>query len=461
LVSAAHALEKAARLDPVYRAQGIVPVFPIWESGLLEVLRSHGTEIFSETIFQVILKLVLKHAGGKISEMPGARGIVPAVPLSDREVQTALEVARNAATNPDEPEPLSNVRAVPGQSDLTPDEEKRFEAELGQSGELQQAIDEVMLGLGETPQLGARAPTSPVQPKDSLLSQDIKDELRRDARPGARGFFSTATIIKHAIRVLARVIKRYVQGRDHGLYATSVEEIGRELYIDKIGGLIWSAMKDDTMGAFHANDSDESHGGTVLLEEIAQLLAQRRGQSIPKLSVVAHSAGSIWTCHFLQAIERLRVAGKLPLDFQLDRVIFLAPACTSKLFTETLKSHTAKTLFSDFRIFALSDQLESGYWEAPPLYPRSLLYMVSGMFEAEADMPILGMERFITKTAIYNTAESLASREFLTDPLTRAVWAIIAAADGLSCDSKKHGDFDETGDPQRTTINSVLYMLSH
>ena len=120
LVSAARALEKATRLNPVYRASEIVPVFPVWESGLLEVLRHHGGEIFAETIFQLLLKFILKHAGGKILEMPGARGTVPYVPLSDREAELALEQARNAENNVDAAEPLSNVQPTPGQQDLTP-----------------------------------------------------------------------------------------------------------------------------------------------------------------------------------------------------------------------------------------------------------------------------------------------------------------------------------------------------
>jgi hypothetical protein len=81
LVSSANAITAAIRLDAVYRPT-VLPVFPVWESGLLEVARNHDKDIFSEKLFKALLKLLLKWAGGKILEVPGARA--PGDPLPPR-----------------------------------------------------------------------------------------------------------------------------------------------------------------------------------------------------------------------------------------------------------------------------------------------------------------------------------------------------------------------------------------
>jgi hypothetical protein len=95
LVSRQAGLEAAQRLSPFYATARILSVFPVWESGLGEVLRNHGSAVFNETLFRAVLTLVLKHAGGKLRQLPGARqgGYVP---LNDRDVRDALDRARAA-----------------------------------------------------------------------------------------------------------------------------------------------------------------------------------------------------------------------------------------------------------------------------------------------------------------------------------------------------------------------------
>jgi len=152
----------------------------------------------------------------------------------------------------------------------------------------------------------------------------------------------------------------------------------------------------------------------------------------------------------------------LPAGISIDRLIFLLPACTDSLFAETLARHAAVPLFDEFSMFALSDPLEAGYWEAPPLYPRSLLYMVSGLFEDEADQPLVGMERYATGTAVYEGGDVQAVRAFVTVPSERSVWSCADHGLGLASDAIKHGGFDETGPQQAVkTMQSVAYLLGH
>ena len=45
----------------------------------------------------------------------------------------------------------------------------------------------------------------------------------------------------------------------------------------------------------------------------------------------------------------------------------------------------------------MTDELEQADRLIPVIYPHSLLYFVSGVLEDEADKPLLGMERYLTR----------------------------------------------------------------
>lgn len=463
LVNAQHGLATAARLDLVYRKAALTPVFPVWETGALETIRNHAGEIFREHLFGVLLKFVLKHAGGKLEQSPAGRAADTYVPLTDRKVDGAVQEAQAASRDPTLPEPLLQPPhiPVPPPTEVTPAESDYFRSDLEQSQELQDAVDGVMLGLGSAPPPGGRAPSPGVLPTRTLLSFGIQEELRREVKPGARGLFDVATIVHHGLQILVRVIKRFVEHRDHGLWPTAVEELCRELYLDAAGGVVWDLMKRDATSTFEPGTAQAPRGGSAFLDALGNELraAAAAGKSLPKLSLVAHSAGSIWASHFLLALEARRARAALPADFRLHRLIVLAPACTDALFKAVLQQQGRRPLFDDFRLFALGDPLESGYWEAPPLYPRSLLYMVSGMFEEDVDMPLLGMQRYYTGDSVYHTPETDEVRSYLSTPATHAVWSVAKGAPGLSSDSTRHGAFTDSGPPLPSTMNSVLYFL--
>lgn len=456
----------AARLDSYYRDSDITPVFFVWESGVLETVLNNAGEIFDKKLFQSLLKRLLKHAAGKLAQEAGGRGLDDYTPISDGEAEVAMAQARSAAASSKTPEPMQDIRPASGLTELSPAEERLLREELAGSNDFQDAVDATVLGLGVQPPADhGRAGLPPVEPEaDSLLSKDIQDELRASASPGGRGFFDPASLIVHAVKILARIVRRFIQKRDHGFYTTVVEEILRELYIDAIGRRVWGSMKEDTRQTFDEGTLEKPRGGSLFLRELGEQMTARKaaGQDLPKLSIVAHSAGTIWACHFLQKFSDLRAAGSFPADFRLHRLIFLAAACQTRVFAGALRKHAAKALFDDFRHFGLSDQLESGYWEAPPLYPRSLLYMVSGLFEDEVDEPLAGMQRFLSLQAIASLDDSKAVRLFLGDPETRTVWSSINRGEGLHSDALKHGSFDDT-DPAgpSATMASVKFLIKH
>ena len=459
LVTKASGLSAASRLDSFYRSASVLPAFFVWESGLWETLRNNAKEIFDEKLFQILLKRLLKHAAGKLLQTPGGRATGVYEPLTDQEVAKAVASARRAEHIDEAVEPLVNIVPAPDPSDLTPEEEKLLKKELTKSTEFQDAVDSVLLGMDVQPPPGARAPSPLVRPVKTHLSPEIREELRAAAEPGARGLFDPASMILHAIQVLGRVIKRFLRKRDHGLYTTVVEELLREFYLDAIGGKIWGMMKRDTLDTFVDDSSGKPRGGALFLQELSAAASAQ--QSRPRLSIVTHSAGSIWACHFLQSIADKRLAGALPDDFRIQKVILLAPACTCRLFAKTLARHTQTPLFDELRIYALSDQLEAGYWEAPPLYPRSLLYLVSGLFEDEPDQPLLGMQRYETAIPVYDEPEVNEVRAFVASEPNRAVWSIEDRGSGLVSDARRHGGFDQTAGSFIKTMAAVTYLLNH
>src|SRR6266446_3848084 len=100
LVNKSSGVAGAQRLDGYYREAGTLPVFFVWESGPWETIRNNWKEIFDEKLFQVLLKRLLKHAGGKLLQSAGGRAGNTYEPLTDREAELAVTEARAAAAGP-------------------------------------------------------------------------------------------------------------------------------------------------------------------------------------------------------------------------------------------------------------------------------------------------------------------------------------------------------------------------
>ncbi|HZE58041.1 MAG TPA: hypothetical protein VE031_09320 [Chthoniobacterales bacterium] len=464
LVTSKSAIDAAGRLSKFYQEEGLQSVFFVWESGLFETISNNPNEIFNEKIFRTLLKRVLKWAGGKILDAGGSRNIGDtAEPLDDGTVEMALDQADLAGvgrTDSARQEPLLQLVAPPDIAPLKSEEQEKFARELRESQEFRDAFDGLMLGLAVEPSPGRRAASAAV-PFKSLISQPIKDELRETAVEGQRGLFDAATMIGHAVAVLVRVVRRLAQHRDHGLYTTVVEELLRELYVNAIGTHVWGMMKKDTQDTFEIGDPAQPRGGRLFVAELAAAVGESGKQ--PRISIVAHSAGAIFTSHLLKHVDQQRKAGALPADFHFHGIAFLAPACRCALWADVLAIHRTKPLWNSFRMFSLSDPLESGYWELPPLYPRSLLYIISGILEnPEFDTPLLGMQRYLKKggAAAYDKMkEVVTTRDFLAGNHYQ-VWSQANDGPGLSSDSTRHGAFTATGTEHTETMKSVSHFLT-
>lgn len=443
------ALGIAERLRPKYEAAGAHPLFAVWESGIGETIANNLGEIKDEKIFRILLGKILKWAVGKL-RAGGAKAANLPFP-NDLEILKA-DQGRKADV-----EPFAG-QAIAANVDRVSDEQRdAFILELQRDPDFVGEVRGIVLAHSQSNEPAvfvARAALAAGDGK-TRMNPEIVDELRGDNQDGQRAVFSGLALAKHAAAVLFRVVKRFASGRHHGVYATVVEELLREVYLDDAGALVWGAMKRDTEDTFIRAGGVQPRAGWTLVDALGEAC---RAANPPRISVVAHSAGSIYACHLLRAIAAARADANhpLPADFRLANLVFLAPAVRFDVFAETLDA--AEDCITQFRMFGLRDELEAGYWEVPVLYPRSLLYLVSGVAERDGDdsdfdCPLLGMQRY-HDAAAYPGAALDRVRTFLAEH-QRTVWAKAGPALGLSSDADRHGGFDE----DVVTMASVAEIL--
>jgi hypothetical protein len=433
----------AEMLDKVYRQTDSAPIFFVWESGWKEILTQNLPAIFQENIFQKILAYLMRFAKGKINNAietgtPRAAG--------DLLLPKRLEVEEEMAAPSDGKEPYGYVdpHVLPPGDELTEAEEKQLRDSMEDDPEFEVLGQEIANSLTEPGEANAVSKgASTVASTTTLMNPDVVRELT-STEEGAKGVFSTALLIAKCGLTLQRIVKRFVQHRDHGFYLTIVEEILRAFYIGNAGKFLWDGIKQETVDAF---GFDPACGGSQFLSSLESFW--KSGQR-PQIALVGHSAGAIYVCRLLQEAQNC----KLPDDLRFN-VILLAPACDFKLLAKTLQS--AGNRITGLRVFGMGDDLERKDAIAGVIYPSSLLYFVSGVTEDESDKPLAGMARFYQGQYIeagfpdidYVRASSLFKKD------NSLVWAMSAVGDGMACDMESHGGWANA----TQTVKSVQYIL--
>jgi hypothetical protein len=429
LVDKASGVAAANVLRPDYEGAGAYPVFFVWQSGWEDVLQNKLPAIFNEPFFQKALTFLSQFAKAKVDKaqqrgIARAAGGVPVPP--EPAVRAELTVPANGK------EPFADVdpRAVPPGDELTPEELAQFRA-----------------AVEADPTLAAMA-TQLTQPGPTIAGAPSLVDANA-LGPAVLGLPSAVSQLKLAASlagVLAAVIKRFADRRDHGFYPTIVEEICRAFYVGSTGRFVWSAMKQEIDDAFGvATDC----GGTQFITQLQQLNASGHK---PRITLVGHSAGAIYACRFLQEVQ----SRGLPADVRFD-LITIAPACDFAVLAKTLQSAAAR--IDRLRVFGMDDARESVNAIVPVVYPRSLLYFVSGVAEDEDDCPLVGMQRYygspyddasqfpeidyVRKTALFQDADAMR-------------WALAAGGPGLDCDMRSHGGWVSDA-PQ--TLASVKHII--
>jgi hypothetical protein len=460
LVDKASGQQSAANEYLAYSAYTF-PLFFIWESGAQEVLAHHLPLIFAETIFG----RVLSHATSLIeSKLPSAMGSAP---------PGGSAVAA----------PLALVGAPLSQIVVTSADIDAFMTAIKNDPQIQNEAVAIARGSESVDSLLARGPAASslsLSPR-TMLSPEVVSSVRgaflqansdsigtvesMSALPFSIGGAIQAAwaVAKAAVPVIVNCIRRFVEGRDHGVPCTIVEEILRALYLANFGSAVWEEMKKETEDAFGADSN--TFGGTAVVEEICKLV-----QDKPKtvFTLVGHSTGGVYIGNFLQHVDQaLTAQGDTTTAFD---IVLMAPANTADFYVATYAKRVR-----GIRIFQMTDAAEqqdhllsrdSGPEDPSILgkiYPRSLLYLVSGVceyFEGHAgsghraldgyDMPILGMDRFFALTNTFSSEDypslSLIRVEFPSTPAATKYARVLSptdssAAPGFRCTSEKHGNF--------------------
>jgi hypothetical protein len=440
LVSRPAAEAAAARLMPLYFSAGVQPLFFIWETGWEEILQQNLPSIFSEDIFKRVVRRVSQFVKGKLDKELGdgeARGIGGLALTKENQIQRELDKA-HAGGQMFEDTPAARL---PADTRLSAEEQQQILDEIQADQQLEAQLQEIANARQQPTEEASRSATAQGSTA-TLMSPDVLDDVA-PVQEGTRGLISTVLLAKHVVAIVGNVIIRLARHRDHGVYLTIVEEVMREFYVRNAGKFLWDGMKKEVDEAFGtAGDC----GGTAFVSQLKNLWAQGVR---PRITLVGHSAGSIYVSRLLKELDR-----ELPADFKVD-VIFLAPACTFAVFADAIK--WAGKRIGGLRIFGMGNAIEMQDAIAGVAYPASLLYFVSGVLEDQQDMPLLGMQRYYDQPYDGSGFEDLAfarAFEFMRRK-NALVWSDAKYGDGSSCDMRSHGGWVDAP----ATLASVLSIL--
>ncbi len=456
---------EAAGLAIADRLSGAVPngwalgpewtqVFVVWRTGAIESLRQDWESVVTDDrLYQTLLRRLLTFVARKLAvPIAGGRGAGRSAIPDDNElllrITGQLEPERPLdQTGPEaQPEPGARAATFAGASDN--DLAGEFRDELEADDEFQAAladIDAVVNARAEGRGPAVPAIASRGQASFDNLSSEVRAELTAAAPDGVarRGPVSVATfLLEHAAVIAFNCFQRFRTHRDHGLHATVVEELCRELYGDLVGVRIWGLMVK------HAADHFAAGGyGNNLVDQLVR-------QPPVKMVVTAHSAGSIWASHLLLAMKAAEAMR--PIDLYL-----LAPAVRQTLFATAVAN--AGELVGSCRMLTMRDELERADAvlgkDKAFIYPSSLLYLVSGLFEeagskAYVDAPLLGMARFVD--AGWLTAAEAEANQTINAFFGRAGKGIVFSTEDDVTLATSHGAFDS----EAVTLATVRALFS-
>ena len=164
-------------------------------------------------------------------------------------------------------------------------------------------------------------------------------------------------------------------------------------------------------------------GARDFLCRLGRMINQRPKARATNIILVGHSTGSIYVTQFIRKAQKLWTCGRAAS--QKFSVIFLAPAVSYQDFDRLAME--APDRIAQIRIFTMTDEKEKAdkvleavvgpkFQALADYYDHSLLYAVSGIFEPNADEPLLGMDRFLSPD-LWNKIALHASGQVTLDQL--------------------------------------------
>lgn len=438
----------------------------VWGSGGFETVLTNYRELINERLFDRALKKLIQWASRRVLDFgSGTRstdqGLVP------QQVEQVLSQPDLDADSSKASEPFA-INALPPDEIVEPggahdpEAEKELEELLSEDNELDALTAALDAELRPDDFEGVRAGISTAdrasmaetaQKLDEEFLRTYREELAKapaNTRSTA-GSIAFKALVKQVFKAGKALVLRYQKDRHHDLYPTAFEELGRSLYVGTIGSQIWSFMKTDTADHFKPDGA-----GTALLRQLSNLNAGLGDGRALRVTLLGHSAGSIFASEFLRALGDPGNGFDIP---PVD-VIFLAPAVDFAHFAKTLER--AEGRMAQFHMYTMDDAREKEDWVFGSFYPRSLLYLISGALEfSEADDLIVGMDRFhrVDDSKRTYTGQERAAldkvRAFLDGQKARRIWSVTeGTAPPDSSSAIKHGDFDNDPD----TLASVVHL---
>lgn len=429
LVNETEGLTGARKIAPELLKSGCAPICFVWETGLIETISTNVSKLGQTSFFQDLLKYLLKKLIGKIG-IEEALGRGQGSMVTDDFILSELEKR----------EPFKELNHTLQTAQARGDGDLDALAYKDMIGQLENdLLQEIQLDYERNNFF-----------KVDNLPLSINNE---DGAEGSRSIFRAGTIIIHIAKIAYKVIKRFINSTDHGLYPTIIEEILRKFYLAEVGAWVWKGMKDKSSEMWGNNVGRTGHqqyGGRYFLDRLYQYLEKFPDTEI---NLVGHSAGSIAICNlFLQTRSK-------PIFF--NHILFMAPACRTQLFKSAMM--VSQKRFKDLRVFTMTDENECNDVLVPYFYTRSLLYLISGVLEEEGkadDANILGLERHISFSSPHDTDEHQDLHEYLYEnEKNRLCYSKTkdGSVEGLRTHSLKHGDFDD----DELTVASLVFILKN
>ena len=232
----------------------------------------------------------------------------------------------------------------------------------------------------------------------------------------------------------------------HFVWETGFTETLKDLVsrwaLQRLGGRSapWQSVKQSAQAA-----SEPGGGAHYVARRLADFCARNPGRIT--VHAAGHSAGAIFHSHFVPAAGELGVPGFGSLQL-------LAPALRIDEFETTLLPMVGSGAIDQFVVYTMNADAER-HDTCFRIYPRSLLYLVSEVFERPADAPLLGLER-----SIRDSRQLLSAFGLEPPPPSRAevIWSptVQDAPEGSRSAATSHGGFDNDVETMNSVASRVL-----
>lgn len=431
LVNEKTGMETAIKMGKHIEDAEMQPICFVWETGLKETLSANITKITDTKLFNKLVKVLVKKLSEKLGfDLISTRG--SGSTLNNDEIDEELfspkpfeSFSQNVHVNFKDSEAISNLPE--NEEDLIRFLEADFRYLIDSDPDFLKAIEETKLAVNS---------------EENPLVQE-------------KGIISAVAFAKHVAMIAFRVIKRFINKRDHDFYPTLIEEILRELYVADLGAWVWNNMKIKSNEMWNSNEGItglNQFAGRYLLEK---LIDYAKDDDTVTIDLVGHSAGSIAICNLL------KTTASICSDKIYNKIAFMAPACRIDLFNNEIVKKTER--FNKFRMYTMNNELECGDLLVPYFYTHSLLYLISGILEGEGkefDAYILGMERHLLNNHPYDKVSELieTNKYLFQEDTNRIVFSpmLQSALGGFRTQSISHGGFDD----DEKTIESIKFFLN-